>query len=90
MNARFTLATVLGLCLLFGSSCRGKSSKKEASLDDLNHALVMWMVTKPAPPGDISELTNSVAMRGKRLPTAPPGKKLAVDPVQGKVVWVDQ
>ena len=90
MNVQFVLALVLGLCLLFGFGCSGKSSNKEATLDDLNRALVMWMVTKPSPPRDVSELTNSLSMRGKRLPTPPPGKKLAVDPVQGKVIWINR
>jgi hypothetical protein len=38
----------------------------------------------------VSELTNSAVLKGKRLPAAPPGKKLVIDPDSKRVVFADQ
>jgi hypothetical protein len=90
MNVKFPLPWMLAICLVCGCGRSGKSRNKEASLEDLNNALVVWLVTKPNLPQDVSELTNSLSMQGKRLPKPPPGKKLAVDPDRRQVIWVDQ
>jgi len=72
------------------TGCKRKTpASSEATLDDLNRALLVWSMTKPKLPQDVSELTNSMGIQGKRLPQ-PPGKKLAVDPVRRQVVWLDQ
>jgi hypothetical protein len=87
-------ATILVISvLMLGSTwgCKRKApAAREATLDDLNRVLEVWSVTRPSPPQDVSELTNSMYMGGKRLPQPPPGKKLALDPSHRHVIWVDQ
>ena len=41
MNVQRALAWLLATCLVFGGGRGGKSSNKEATLDDLNRALVI-------------------------------------------------
>jgi hypothetical protein len=85
----FILVSMIALGLATG--CKRKTpAVSEATLDDLNRALLVWAMTKPKLPQDVSELTNSMGIQGKRFPQPPPGKKLAVDPVRRQVVWVDQ
>jgi hypothetical protein len=84
------------LCVLLaaaaGGCSKGPSAGKgsEASLPELSRALQTWVVTKGSYPNDLSELTNFPALRGKRLPAAPPGKKLGIDPATRQVVFLDQ
>jgi hypothetical protein len=47
-------------------------------------------MAKGAYPSDLNELTNFPTLRGKRLPVAPPGKKLSIDPATREVVFADQ
>jgi len=79
------LAAALAGCSKSGSTA------KEATLPELNRALVAWSTMNSGPPPtEVSGLTNSPALRGKRLPTAPAGKKFVIDPVRGAVVLVDR
>jgi hypothetical protein len=88
---RLTFILVSMLTLGLATGCKRKApARSEATLEDLNRALQVWSMTKPNPPQDVTDLTNSMGVRGKRLPQPPPGKKLAIDPVQHRVVWVDQ
>jgi hypothetical protein len=59
-------------------------------LEDLNHALQTWVMVKAALPQHVHELTNIPALQGKRLPTPPPGRKLAIDRTRRQVTWVDE
>jgi hypothetical protein len=52
--------------------------------------LAFWTMVKGQMPQDVSALTNAVVLRGKRLPAAPPGKKLVIDRATGQVVFADQ
>lgn len=47
-------------------------------------------MAKGSYPAAVSELTNFPTLQGKRLPTPPAGKKLAVDPATCQVVFADQ
>jgi len=80
------MALLAGGCAKAGSNAKGP----EASLPDLSRALQSWVMAKGAYPADLNELTNFPTLRGKRLPTPPPGKKLGVDPATRQVVFVDQ
>ena len=85
----FILVSMMTLGLAAG--CKRKTSaSSEATLEDLNRALLVWSMTKPKLPQDVSELTNSMGIQGKRLPQPPPGKKLAIDPARRQVLWLDQ
>lgn len=69
----------------------GSAVGEEASLIELNRALTSWGIMNSGPaPKTISDLTNSPALKGKRLPTPPPGKKLAIDFAKRQVVIVDE
>ena len=84
------------LCSLLAAVATGCSKEPaaskgaEVSLPELSRALQTWVVTKGSYPNDVSELTNFPALRGKRLPDAPPGKKLGIDPATRQVVFLDQ
>jgi len=47
-------------------------------------------MVKSTQPAQVSDLTNFPSLRAKRLSTPPPGKKLAIDPVNNQVVFVDE
>ena len=84
------------LCVLVAAvaaGCsKGPSGQKgpEASLPELSRALRTWVMAKGAYPSDLNELTNFPTLRGKRLPVAPPGKKLSIDPATREVVFAEQ
>ena len=85
---------ILVSCVLIGLAAVGcsKGAQKgpEASLPELNRALQTWVMAKGTFPTDVSELTNFPTLQGKRLPAAPPGKKVAIDRATRQVVFVDQ
>jgi hypothetical protein len=71
---------------------KGVSSRKgpEATLPEVNRALQTWVMAKGSIPSDLNELTNFPTLRGKSLPVAPAGKKLAIDSGTRQVVFADQ
>jgi hypothetical protein len=81
----------VGLMVSLMTGCgknEGKSSD-ELTLEELNRALsVMVMAGKG--PTQVSDLTNFPALKGRKLPTPPPGKKLVLDPTTRQVVFADQ
>src|SRR5258706_4946926 len=86
-----TFILILLMTLGLATGCKRKTpANSEATLEDLNRALLVWSMTKPNPPQDVTELTNSMGLQGKPLPQPPPGKKLAIDSVRRQVVWLDQ
>jgi hypothetical protein len=62
----------------------------EATLPELTRALQTWIMTKGSLPADVNALTNFPTLQGKRLPSPPPGKKLAIDSATRQIVFVDQ
>jgi hypothetical protein len=82
----------LWMVALVGCSKGGAGlSGEEATLQELNRALVTWGMMDLGPaPKTPEQLTNSPAIKGKRLPAVPPGKKLAIDFAKRQVVVVDQ
>ena len=61
-----------------------------ASLDELNRALSVVAMRSGYVPPPTNELAKFLALDGKTMPVAPPGKKLVIDPVQRRFVLVDQ
>jgi hypothetical protein len=94
MKILLKLALILMFCAVTGLGCHksgpAAGDGTAATLPELNRALSLWMMTKGQMPQDVSALTNSVALKGKRLPVAPPGKKLVIDPATKQVVFADQ
>ena len=94
MRVAFMFKLILLSCVLMGLAAAGcsKGAQKgpEASLPELNRALQTWVMAKGTFPTDVSELTNFPTLQGKRLPAAPPGKKVAIDRATRQVVFVDQ
>jgi hypothetical protein len=83
----------IGLLLTLTACGCGKkvgASSGEATLEDLNQAMAVMSMGGARRPADINDLTNFPSLRGKTLPKPPAGKKLAIDPSQQKVVFVDQ
>ena len=84
---------LLAAALLVGAlGCSRSSSPTgvEASLPELNRALQMWLMGHGSYPSDLGQLTNIPALKGKRLPAPPPGKKLGFDAVTHQLTYVDQ
>jgi len=83
------------VAVLLGVGCGNKSPQteatSEATMADLNKAYAQWeMISAGPPPKTVDGLTNSYVLKGKRLPTVPAGKKLALDPSKRQVMIVDQ
>jgi hypothetical protein len=66
------------------------ATQPEATLDELSSAASTWLMAKGKLPHDVNELTNVPSLQAKRLPTPPPGKKLAINPATQRVVYVDE
>ena len=82
-------------CLVLGAALCGCGKKAEGNagetnLDELNRALAVMSMGASRPLESVNDLTNFPTLRGKALPKAPPGKKLAIDRSQQKVVFVDE
>ncbi len=90
MRAPILLACVLAALLANGCSKASSHNGSEATLPELTRALQTWVMAKGAYPSEVSELTNFPTLQGKRLPTPPPGKKLAIDTATRQVVFADQ
>ncbi|HTL72411.1 MAG TPA: hypothetical protein VL863_03840 [bacterium] len=84
----------LGLCLVFITGCHPAKpatdigSRPEASLEEVNEALVTWNLYKASYPSNLVELESAPFFK-KRLPTPPAGKKLVLDRT-GKAVFVNE
>ncbi|MBI3875688.1 MAG: prepilin-type N-terminal cleavage/methylation domain-containing protein [Verrucomicrobia bacterium] len=59
----------------------------EPTLQEATEALHVWLMKRPTPPKDLNELVALGFI--KKLPTPPPGKKLAIDQRHMAVVFVD-
>lgn len=84
-----------GFCVFLALALAGCSKREaaggrpEATMQELNAALDTWVMVKGLPQS-VSELTNFPALKGKQLPTAPAGKKLAIDIAKRRVVFADE
>ena len=78
----------LALALTGCSQREGAAARPEATMQELNAALDTWVMVKGLP-HSVSDLTNFPALKGKQLPAAPAGKKLAIDAAKRQVVFVD-
>ena len=84
---------ILGLVVAVAVCGCGKKAGEnsgEATLDDLSRALAVMSMGGGRRPADVNDLTNFPSLRGKTLPKPPAGKKLAIDPAQQQVVFVDE
>ena len=88
--ASAALALCMGLSLAGCSKNAATDIRPEATLEELNVALDTWMMVKATTPQSVNELTNFPALKTKRLPTASPGKKLAIDPATRRVVFANE
>jgi hypothetical protein len=93
----FKAMSVLLLAVVLMSSSVGctrrdtvATTQPEATLDELSSAASAWLMMKGKLPQNVNELTNIPSLKNKRLPTPPPGKKLAINPATQRVVFVDE
>jgi hypothetical protein len=89
MSKNLLLAAVLLVAALGCSKSTG-AREAEATLPELNRALQAWIMAHGSYPSNVNQLTNFPALEGKRMPTPPPGKKLAVDPGTRQLTYVAQ
>ena len=80
------------LILALAASCGHKNSAAEnaASLEELNRALSVVAMRGGNFPPATNELAKFLALSGKTLPLAPPGKKLVIDLASRQFVLVNQ
>jgi hypothetical protein len=86
-NLLLVLVIAVAAC---GCGKQAGTHSGEATLDELNRALAVMSMGGGRPPASVNELTNFPSLRGKTLPKPPAGKKLAIDPAQHQVVFVDE
>ena len=73
------------------AACGKKSpSETEATLPELDRALQSVAMVKGKLPEKVEELSEFIALQGKRLPTPPPGKKYVIDTTNRRVVLVSR
>jgi len=86
--SRLSLLTVL----LAASGCGKKSPAptNEASMDDLNRALAVVMMHDGQRIPSTNEVADFLKQTGKVFPSAPPGKKIILNPAARKFEVVDQ
>lgn len=63
-------------------------SEDEASFADLNRAVALYDTIYGSYPKNVSKLTNIATLRGKKLPLAPAGERLAINPSNHQVVFI--
>ena len=82
------------LLALFGFAilgCGGNTpTESEASLPEMDRALQTVAMAKGRFPEKVEELTEFLALQGKRLPTPSPGKKFMIDSTNRNVVLISQ
>ncbi|MEO7299532.1 MAG: hypothetical protein ABI042_13260 [Verrucomicrobiota bacterium] len=73
------------------AACGKKSSSEtEATLPELDRALQSVTMAKGKLPEKVEELSEFMALQGKRLPIPPSGKRYVIDRTNRKVVLVSQ
>ncbi len=73
------------------AACGKKSSSEtEATLPELDRALQSVAMAKGKLPEKVEELSEFIALQGKRLPTPPPRKQYGIDKTNRRVVLVNQ
>ena len=83
---------ILLAVLLAASGCGKKSSgpTSEASMEDLNRALAVVMMHDGQRLPSTNEVADFLKQTGKAFPSAPPGKKINLNPATRKFEVVDQ
>ena len=82
---------LLALISLSLAACGKKSSPEtEATLPELDRALQSVAMAKGKLPEKVEELSEFIALQGKRLPAPPPGKRYVIDSTNRRVVLVAQ
>jgi len=78
--------------LLAASGCgkKGAEPTSEASMDDLNRALAVVMMHDGQKLPSTNEVAAFLKQTGKVFPSAPPGKKIILNPTTRKFEMVDQ
>jgi hypothetical protein len=78
--------------LLAASGCgkKGAAPTSEASMDDLNRALAVVMMHDGQRLPSTNEVAAFLQQTGKVFPSAPPGKKIILNPATRKFEVVDQ
>ena len=79
---------VLGLASGFGQKKPG--AKRAKSWDDLNRVPAAVTMRSGSFPPSTNDLAAFLAIGGKTMPVAPPGKKLVLDPDRRQFIVVDQ
>jgi len=64
------------------------SPEQEASLAEITQAIQTWMQVNSDYPKDFKQLVDAKLI--KKLPTPPPGKRLAIDRKTIRVIYVDK
>jgi hypothetical protein len=85
------LLGVVLMSILAGCARHETATKQpELTMDELNSAVTTWWMVKGKLPQNVNELTNLPSLQTRRLPTPPPGKKLAIDQATHQVVFIDE
>ena len=85
------LAISLLAAAMAGCSKHKNKVIEEATLPELNRALMSWGMMSSSPfPKTMNDITNCPTLKGKRLPSLPPGKKLLIDSANRQVVILDE
>ena len=88
MIKKILLITLCGAALV---GCGKKeTAASEASLVELDLALQSAAVANGKFPEKIDELSDFLALQGKRLPAPPPGKQFAIDSTNRTIILVSQ
>ncbi|MEI6193696.1 MAG: hypothetical protein WCS42_05130 [Verrucomicrobiota bacterium] len=88
-----SLTTLLLLTVLLAASGCGKKGAaptSEASMEDLNRALAVVMMHDGQRLPSTNEVAAFLKQTGKDFPSAPPGKKIILNPTARKFEVVDQ
>ncbi|MBE0542518.1 MAG: hypothetical protein IH623_14245 [Verrucomicrobia bacterium] len=84
------LTCLVVLALAAGCGRPKTGAENAASLEELNRALTVVAMRSGSFPPSTNELAAFLAISGKTLPVAPPGKKLVIDPSKRQFILADE
>ena len=80
-----------GVCVMLITGCgKNSTTKKEVSLEEMNRAVGLMLMSPRGAPRQVEDLTNFPAFKGRPFSAPPAGKKFAVDPTSHLIIVVDQ